>query len=173
MPPMYGPRASFSFLFPMRTKTKCRAIKYWLKFCEPEHQNKLSGIAFTDQIGQDKKELCVRIVITICVERLLRFALKILLHFTSMLLHFALILHFATILITFCVNITFCGVTHEIHRQGYPYKKAPLRSFIFWIKALAMQHRIVKLAVILSFLIIFLIFLISLGEMSLNFATLY
>ena len=41
----------------MRTKTKCRAIKYWLKFCEPEHQNKLSGIAFTDQIGQDKKEL--------------------------------------------------------------------------------------------------------------------
>ena len=38
-------------------KTKCRAIKYWLKFCEPEHQNKLSGIAFTDQIGQDKKEL--------------------------------------------------------------------------------------------------------------------
>ena len=41
----------------MQTKTKCRAIKYWLKFCEPEHQNKLSGIAFTDQIGQDKKEL--------------------------------------------------------------------------------------------------------------------
>ena len=42
----------------MRTKTKCRAIKYWLTFCEPEHQNKLSGIlAFTDQIGQDKKEL--------------------------------------------------------------------------------------------------------------------
>ena len=41
----------------MRTKTKCRAIKYWLAFCEPEHQNKLSGIAFTDQIGQDKKEL--------------------------------------------------------------------------------------------------------------------
>ena len=37
--------------FPMRKKTKCRAIKYWLKFCEPEHQNKLSGIAFTDQIG--------------------------------------------------------------------------------------------------------------------------
>ncbi|XP_073251799.1 uncharacterized protein [Porites lutea] len=43
--------------FPMQTKTKCRAIKYWLKLCEPEHQNKLSGIAFTDQIGQDKKEL--------------------------------------------------------------------------------------------------------------------
>ena len=43
--------------FPVRTKTKCRAIKYWLKFCEPEHQNKLSGIAFTGQIGQDKKEL--------------------------------------------------------------------------------------------------------------------
>ena len=41
----------------MRTKTKCRAIKYWLKFCEPEHQNKLFGIAFTDQIGQDKNEL--------------------------------------------------------------------------------------------------------------------
>ena len=40
----------------MRTKTKCRAIKYWLKFCEPEHQNKLSGVAFTDQIGEDKKE---------------------------------------------------------------------------------------------------------------------
>ena len=35
--------------FPMRTKTKCRAIKYWLKFCEPENQNKLSGMAFTDQ----------------------------------------------------------------------------------------------------------------------------
>ena len=43
--------------FPMRTKTKCRTIKYWLKFCEPENQNKLSGIAFTDQIDQDKKEL--------------------------------------------------------------------------------------------------------------------
>ena len=43
--------------FPMRTKTKFRAIKYWLKFCEPEHQNNLSGIAFTDQIGQDEKEL--------------------------------------------------------------------------------------------------------------------
>ena len=43
--------------FPMRTKTKCRAIKYCLKFCEPEHQNKHSGIPFTDQIGQDKKEL--------------------------------------------------------------------------------------------------------------------
>ena len=41
----------------MRTKTKCKVIKYWLKFCEPEHQNKLSEIAFTDQIGQDKKEL--------------------------------------------------------------------------------------------------------------------
>ena len=44
--------------FPMRTKTKCRAIKYWLTFCEPGHQNKFSGIlAFTDQIDQDKKEL--------------------------------------------------------------------------------------------------------------------
>ena len=43
--------------FPMRTKTKCWVIKYWLKFCEPEHQNKLSGITFADQIGQDKKEL--------------------------------------------------------------------------------------------------------------------
>ena len=32
-------------------------MKYWLKFCEPEHQNKLSGIAFTDQIVEDKKEL--------------------------------------------------------------------------------------------------------------------
>ena len=42
---------------PIRTKTKCRAIEYWLKFCEPEHQNKLSGIVFTDQIGQGKKEL--------------------------------------------------------------------------------------------------------------------
>ena len=41
----------------MQKKTKCRAIKYGLKFCEPEHQNKLSGIAFTDQIGQEKKEL--------------------------------------------------------------------------------------------------------------------
>ena len=38
--------------------------------------------------------LCVRKVITICVERLL--------HFASMLLHFALVLHFAAILITFC-----------------------------------------------------------------------
>ena len=43
--------------FPMRTKTKRRAIKFWLKFWEPEHQNKLSGIAFADLIGQDKKEL--------------------------------------------------------------------------------------------------------------------
>ena len=36
----------------MRTKTECRAIKFWLKFCKPEHQNKLSGIAFADLIGQ-------------------------------------------------------------------------------------------------------------------------
>ena len=43
--------------FPMRTKTKRRAIKFWLKFWEPEHQNKLSGTAFADLIGQDKKEL--------------------------------------------------------------------------------------------------------------------
>ena len=42
---------------PCYDPAKCRAIKYWLKFCEPEHQNKLSGIAFTDQIGQDKNEL--------------------------------------------------------------------------------------------------------------------
>ena len=41
----------------MQKKTKCRAIKFWLKFCEPEHQNKLSGIAFKDQINQDRKEL--------------------------------------------------------------------------------------------------------------------
>ena len=40
----------------MRTKTKCRAIKYWLNFCEPEHQNKLSGVAFTDQVGEGKKK---------------------------------------------------------------------------------------------------------------------
>ena len=37
-----------------------------------------------------------------CVERLLHFALNILLHFALMLLHFALVLHFAVILITFC-----------------------------------------------------------------------
>ena len=42
---------------PIRTKTKCRAIKYWLKFCEPEHQNKLSGIVFTDQIGTLAKQV--------------------------------------------------------------------------------------------------------------------
>ena len=41
--------------FPKWTKTKCRAIKYWLKVSEQEHQNKLSGIPFTDQIGQEKK----------------------------------------------------------------------------------------------------------------------
>ena len=44
----------------------------------------------------------VRKVITICVERLLHSELKIILHFASMLLHFALLLHFAAILITFC-----------------------------------------------------------------------
>ena len=53
------------------------------------------------------------------LEKLLQFALKdylhsalkILLHFASMLLHFALILHFAAI-------ITFCGVT----RMHYPFQ---------------------------------------------------
>ena len=44
-------------------------------------------------------------------EKLLQFALKISLHFASMLLHFTLVLHFTAILITFCANITFCGVT--------------------------------------------------------------
>ena len=38
------------------------------------------------------------------LEKLLQFALTILLHFAS-------VLHFEAILITFCVNITFCGVT--------------------------------------------------------------
>ena len=53
--------------------------------------------------------LCVRKVITICVERLL--------HFASMLLHFALALHFAAILITFCVNITFCRDYYILRRN--------------------------------------------------------
>ena len=49
-----------------------------------------------------------------------------LLHFTSMLLHFALVLHFAAILITFCVNITFCGdyyVLRRNTRRTYSIKK--------------------------------------------------
>ena len=54
-----------------------------------------------------------------------------------------------------------------------PYKKAPLSSFIFWIKAVAMatSHPYTgsNFAIFDHF---FLIFLISLGEMSLNFATL-
>ena len=41
----------------MRMKTNYSTIKYCLTFCELEHQNKLSGIAFADLIGQDKKEL--------------------------------------------------------------------------------------------------------------------
>ena len=45
------------------------------------------------------------------LEKLLHFALTFLLHFASMLIHFALVLHFAAILITFCVSITFCSVT--------------------------------------------------------------
>ena len=36
------------------------------------------------------------------LEKLLQFALKISLHFASMLLHFTLVLHFTAILITFC-----------------------------------------------------------------------
>ena len=44
------------------------------------------------------------------LEKLLQFALKISLHFASMLLHFTLVLHFTAILITFCANVTFCGV---------------------------------------------------------------
>ena len=39
------------------------------------------------------------------LEKLLHFALTFLLHFPSMLLHFALVLHFVAI-------ITFCGVKH-------------------------------------------------------------
>ena len=38
--------------FPTRTKTKRKAIKFWLKFCELEDQKKLSGISFADLIGQ-------------------------------------------------------------------------------------------------------------------------
>ena len=41
-------------------KTKCRTIKYCLTFCELEHQNKLSGIAFADLIGKDKTEIWQR-----------------------------------------------------------------------------------------------------------------
>ena len=62
--------------------------------------------------------LRVRKVITICVERSLHFVLKILLHFASMLLHFALVLHFAAILITFCVNVTFCGDYYILRRNN-------------------------------------------------------
>ena len=51
------------------------------------------------------------------LEKLLQFALKFLLHFASMLLHFALVLHFAAILITFCVNITFCGDYYILRRN--------------------------------------------------------
>ena len=53
------------------------------------------------------------------LEKLLHFALTFLLHFASMLLHFALVLHFAAILITFCVNITSCG-DHYILRRNTP-----------------------------------------------------
>ena len=55
---------------------------------------------------------CIKKVITFCVEKLLHYTLiYTLLHFASMLLHFALVLHFAAIVITFCVSITFCSVT--------------------------------------------------------------
>ena len=52
------------------------------------------------------------------LEKLLHFALTFLLHFASMLLHFALVLHFAAILITFCINITFCGDYYILRRNS-------------------------------------------------------
>jgi len=49
--------------------------------------------------------ICVGKVITFCVEKLhaLHFVLTFLLHFVSMLLHFA------AILVAFCVDVAFCG----------------------------------------------------------------
>ena len=53
----------------------------------------------------------------ILVETLLHFVLNTLIHFASMLLHFALVLHFAAILITFCVSVTFCGDYYILRRH--------------------------------------------------------
>ena len=47
--------------FPTRRKTKRKAIKFWLKFCELEDQKKLSGIAFADLIVQDSLEYHLQI----------------------------------------------------------------------------------------------------------------
>ena len=47
--------------FPTRTKTKRKAIKFWLKFCELEDQKKLSGIAFAELIVQDSLEYHLQI----------------------------------------------------------------------------------------------------------------
>jgi len=64
---------------------------------------------------------CRSTVITFCVEKSLHFALTVLLHFASVLLHFALVLHFAAILIIFCVHftilITFCGDYYILWRN--------------------------------------------------------
>ena len=57
-----------------------------------------------------------------CVEKLLHFALNALLHFASMLLHFALVLHFAAIVITLCVSITFCGDYYILRRNKGDYE---------------------------------------------------
>ena len=54
-------------------------------------------------------------------EKFLHFVLNTLLHFASMLLHFALVLHFATI-------ITFCGVIDHHLACGFLPKRVQLRK---------------------------------------------
>jgi len=55
------------------------------------------------------------------LQKLLHFALTFLLHFASMLLHFALVLHFATFLIASRVNIAFCGDYYILWRNNAVY----------------------------------------------------
>ena len=42
---------------PNANEDKVQSHQILVEFCEPEHQNLLSGIEFADLIGQDKKEL--------------------------------------------------------------------------------------------------------------------
>ena len=64
-------------------------------------------------------------VMTLCVkkgifyvQKLLHFALTTLLHFASILLHFAFVLHFAADLITFCTSITVYGDYYILLRNS-------------------------------------------------------
>ena len=89
--------------------------------------------------------------------------------FLSFLITFGFLLRYRTKSSCFVFDFV-----HEIHRYVTQNKKAPLSSFIFLIKAVAMatSHPLTGTNFVI-FDHFLLIFLISLREMSFNFATLY